>query len=222
MRIAQATGLSRSTVSRILTRLRLNKAKMLDPQPPVVRYEHAAPGDLLHIDIRKLARIVKPGHGITGNPRDETRGAGWEFLYVAIDDRSRIAFTTMMPDEKAASSAAFLRDAVAWFARIGIRVRRVMTDNGPCFYSDLFRDTCRALDLRHLRPASTPRKPTVKPNPSSRPPSASGLTCASIRTPPIASATWPRGPTSTTGTALTAPSTNPCPSPAPASMSTTS
>jgi transposase InsO family protein len=151
VRIAQATGLSRSTVSRILTRLRLNKAKMLDPQPPVVRYEHAAPGDLLHIDIRKLARIVKPGHGITGNPRDETRGAGWEFLYVAIDDRSRIAFTTMMPDEKAASSAAFLRDAVAWFARIGIRVRRVMTDNGPCFYSDLFRDTCRALDLRHLR-----------------------------------------------------------------------
>jgi transposase InsO family protein len=151
VRIAQATGLSRSTVSRILTRLRLNKAKMLEPQIPVIRYEHPAPGDLLHIDIKKLARIVKPGHGITGNPRDETRGAGWEFLYVAIDDRSRIAFTAMMADEKAASSSAFLRDAVAWFARIGICVRRVMTDNGPCFYADLFRDTCRELDLRHLR-----------------------------------------------------------------------
>jgi transposase InsO family protein len=151
MRIAQATGLSRSTVSRILIRLRLNKVRMLEPQIPVIRYEHPAPGDLLHIDIKKLARIVKPGHGITGNPRDETHGAGWEFLYVAIDDRSRIAFTAMMADEKAASSAAFLHDAVAWFARIGIRVRRVMTDNGPCFYADLFRDACRELDLRHLR-----------------------------------------------------------------------
>jgi DNA-directed RNA polymerase subunit H (RpoH/RPB5) len=120
VRIAQATGLSRSTVSRILTRLKLNKAKMLELQPPVVRYEGAAPGDLLHIDIKNLARIVKPGHGITGNPRDETRGAGWEFLYVAIDDRSRIAFTAMMPDEKASAAAGFLRDAVAWFARIGI------------------------------------------------------------------------------------------------------
>jgi transposase InsO family protein len=151
MRIAQATGLSRATVSRILTRRRLNKTRMLEPQIPVVRYEHAAPGDLLHVDIKKLARIVKPGHGITGNPRDETRGAGWEFLYVAVDDHSRIAFTSMMPDEKAASSASFLSQAVAWFARFGIRARRVMTDNGPCFYADRFRDTCSALHLRHVR-----------------------------------------------------------------------
>ena len=151
MRIAQATGLSRSTVSRILTRLRLNKAKMLEPQIPIVRYEHAAPGDLLHIDIKKLARIVKPGHGITGNPQDETRGAGWEFLYVAVDDHSRMAFTAILPDEKAFSAAGFLRQAVDWLARFGIRTRRVMTDNGPCFCSDLFRDTGRALQLRHLR-----------------------------------------------------------------------
>lgn len=151
MRIAQATGLSRSTVSRILTRLRLNKAKMLEPQIPIVRYEHAAPGDLLHIDIKKLARIVKPGHGITGNPQDETRGAGWEFLYVAVDDHSRMAFTAILPDEKAVSAAGFLRQAVDWLARFGIRTRRVMTDNGPCFCSDLFRDTGRALQLRHLR-----------------------------------------------------------------------
>jgi transposase len=151
IRIAQATGLSRSTVSRILTRLRLNKAKMLEPRIPIIRYEHAAPGDLLHIDIKKLARIVRPGHGITGNPRDETRGAGWEFLYVAVHDHSRMAFTAILPDEKAASSASFLRQAVDWFARFGIRTRRVMTDNGPCFYADRFRDTCRALDLRHVR-----------------------------------------------------------------------
>ena len=151
VRIAQATGLSRTTISRILTRLKLNKVKMLEPKIPIVRYEHAAPGDLLHIDIKKLARIVKPGHGITGNPRDETRGAGWEFLYVAIDDHSRIAFTAMMPDEKAVSSASFLGQAVAYFARLGIPISRVMTDNGPCFYADRFRDACRELKIKHIR-----------------------------------------------------------------------
>src|ERR1700744_6356020 len=137
VRIAQATGLSRATVSRILTRLKLNKAKMLEPQAPILRYEHAAPGDMLHIDIKKFARIVKAGHRITGDPRDETRGAGWEFLYVAIDDHSRIAFTAMYPDEKAVSSSDFLRKAVAYFQRFAITVRRVITDNGPCFLSNL-------------------------------------------------------------------------------------
>jgi transposase InsO family protein len=150
VRIAQTTGLSRATVSRILTRLKLNKIRMLDPVP-IVRYEHPAPGDLLHIDIKKLARIHKPGHRLTGNPQDETRGAGWEFLYVAIDDHSRIAFTAMLPDEKAASANAFLRQAVAYFAHLGIPVRRVMTDNGPCFCSFLFAQACRDLALRHIR-----------------------------------------------------------------------
>jgi transposase InsO family protein len=151
VQIAQATGLSRATVSRILTRLKLNKVRMLDPAVPVVRYEHPAPGDLLHIDIKKLARIHKPGHRLTGNPQDETRGAGWEFLYVAIDDHSRIAFTALLPDEKATSSSAFLRQAVAYFAPLGIRVRRVMTDNGPCFCSILFAQSCRDLALKHIR-----------------------------------------------------------------------
>lgn len=152
VRIAQTTGLSRSTVSRILTRLRLNKIRMLDPAVPVVRYEHAAPGDLLHIDIKKLARIHKPGHRITGNPRDETRHAGWEFLYVAIDDHSRIAFTALLPDEKAVSSSAFLRQAVAYFASLGIRIRRVLTDNGPCFCSHAFLAVCHAF---HIQPKRT-------------------------------------------------------------------
>src|SRR5271165_7294629 len=127
VRIAQSTGLSRATVSRILTRLKLNKIKMLEPTVPLVRYELPAPGDLLHIDIKKLARIHKPGHRLTGNPQDETRGAGWEFLYVAIDDHSRIAFTALLPDEKAVSASEFLRQAVAYFARLGITIRRVMT-----------------------------------------------------------------------------------------------
>lgn len=151
VRIAQATGLSRATVSRILVRLKLNKAKMLEPQVPVVRYEHDAPGDLLHLDIKKLARIHKPGHRITGNPQDETRGAGWEFLYVAVDDHSRMAYVAMMPDEKATSASSFLEQAAAYFARHNIRLRRVMTDNGPCFVSDRFRHTCRLLELKHVR-----------------------------------------------------------------------
>jgi transposase InsO family protein len=151
VRIAQTTTLSRSTVSRILTRLKLNKARMLEPAVPIVRYEHAAPGDLLHIDIKKLARIHKPGHRMTGNPQDETRRAGWEFLYVAIDDHSRIAFTAMLPNEQAVSSSDFLRQAITYFARLGIRVRRVMTDNGPCFCSLLFAQVCRQFQIKHIR-----------------------------------------------------------------------
>ena len=151
LRIAAATGLSTATVSRILTRLKLNKVAMIDPKPPPVRYEHAAPGDLLHLDIKKFARIVKPGHRMTGNPRDETRGAGWEFLYVAIDDHSRIAFTALYPDEKAISAADFLARATAYFQRFGITVRRVITDNGPCFLSHLFRDIAESLKIVRKR-----------------------------------------------------------------------
>jgi transposase InsO family protein len=151
VRIAQATGLSRATISRILTRLKLNKIRMLDPAAPIVRYEHAAPGDLLHIDIKKLARIVRAGHRITGDPRDETRGAGWEFLYVAVDDHSRLAFTAMYPNEKAASSIDFLQRATAWFACFGIHIRGLLTDNGPCFYPLQFGGACRTLGITHRR-----------------------------------------------------------------------
>jgi len=151
VRIAQATGLSRATISRILTGLKLNRWKMLEPAAPVLRYEHPAPGDLLHIDIKKLARIVRAGHRITGDPRDETRGAGWEFLYVAVDDHSRLAFTAMYPNEKAVSSIDFLHRATAWFRRFGIHTRRVLTDNGPCFYRLQFGGACRTLDIEHRR-----------------------------------------------------------------------
>jgi transposase InsO family protein len=151
VRIAQQTGLSRATVSRILVGLKLNRAKMLDPVVPVVRYERAVAGELIHVDIKKLARIHKPGHRMTGNPQDETRGAGWEFLYVAVDDYSRLTYVAMMPDEKAISAATFLSQAVAFFQRYRIHVRSVMTDNGPCFCSDRFRDTYRNFQMRHLR-----------------------------------------------------------------------
>jgi transposase InsO family protein len=149
--IARLTGLSRATVSRILTRLKLNKMRMLEPKLPPNRYEYACPGDLVHIDIKKLARIHKPGHRITGNPQDETRGAGWEFLYVAVDDHSRMGYVAMMPDEKAISASRFLSQATGFFARHNIRLRRVMTDNGPCFISDRFKENCQARSLKHIR-----------------------------------------------------------------------
>jgi transposase InsO family protein len=151
VRIAQATGLSRATVSRILRRHKLSRIRDLEPAVPIVRYEHPHPGDLLHLDIKKLARIAKPGHRLTGNPRDETRGAGWELVHVAIDDHSRIAFSDFQPDERAHSTVAFFRAAVAHYARLGITIRRVLTDNAPCYYSRLFADACRQLRIRHLR-----------------------------------------------------------------------
>jgi len=185
--------------SRILTRLKLNKAKMLEPKIPIVRYEHAAPGDLLHIDIKKLARIVKPGHGITGNPRDETRGAGWEFLYVAVDDHSRIAFTAMMPDEKASSSASFLAQAVAYFAPLSIGIRHVMTDNGPFSTPTASAILAGNFKSSTSAPASTPQEPTARRNASSRPPSENGPTPGSTKTPQKEMPASNRGYTNTTG-----------------------
>jgi len=151
VRIAQTTCLSRATVSRILRRHKLSRVRDLEPVIPVRRYEHPHPGDLLHLDTKKLARIAKPGHRLTGDPRDETRGAGWEMLHVAIDDHSRIAFSQFQPDERAVSTVTFLRAAVAYYARFGIRIRRVLTDNAPGYYSDLFAATCHELGIRHLR-----------------------------------------------------------------------
>ena len=151
VQIAQLTGLSRATVSRILTRLKINKIRMLEPKLPPNRYEYPCPGDMLHIDIKKLARIHKPGYRITGNPQDETRGAGWEFLYVAVDDHSRMAYVAMMPDEKASSAGLFLSQAASYFTQYNIQLRRVMTDNGPCFISDRFKAQCMALNARHIR-----------------------------------------------------------------------
>jgi transposase InsO family protein len=158
VRIAQSTALSRPTVSRILRHHQLNRMRDLEPVVPVRRYEHPHPGDLLHLDTKKLARIHKPGHRLTGDPRDETRGAGWEILHVAIDDHSRIAFSQFQPDERAASTVDFLRAAVAYYAHLGIRIRRVLTDNAPCYYSDRFASACQQLGIRHLRTqAYTPR-----------------------------------------------------------------
>lgn len=148
-RIAASLGVSASTVSRVLARAGLSKLSDLQPPEPVRRYEHAAPGELLHIDTKKLGRIERPSHRVTGNRRDSVEGAGWEFLFVAIDDHARIAFTEMYPDERFPSAVTFLRAAVAYYARLGVSVKRLLTDNGSAFRSRAFGVACRDLGIRH-------------------------------------------------------------------------
>ena len=149
LRISQQTGLSRATISRVLRRLKLSRVCDLEPRQAVQRYEHLRPGDMLHLDIKKLGRIAKPGHRVTGNLADRTRRVGWEYVHVAIDDHSRIAFSAIFPDETAASTAAFLSQALAYYARLGIRFRALLTDNGPAYRSRLFARICNRFALKH-------------------------------------------------------------------------
>jgi transposase InsO family protein len=148
-RIAQAIGVSKSTVGRVLARAGLSRLRDLEPSEPVVRYEHAHPGDLIHIDTKKFGRIERMSHRITGNRRDSFDGAGWEFLFVAIDDHARIGFTDMYPDEGKASAAQFLQNTVAYFRSLGVRAKRVLTDNGSAFRSKAFAAACRDLGVKH-------------------------------------------------------------------------
>jgi transposase InsO family protein len=148
-RIAASLGLSKSTVGRVLARAGLSRLRDLEPSEPVVRYEHKRPGDLVHIDTKKLGRIEAPGHRITTDRRDRTPGAGWEYLFVAVDDHARIGFTDLYPDERKASAAQFLENTVAYFRSLGVRVRRVLTDHGPAFRSAPFAKVCRRLGLKH-------------------------------------------------------------------------
>jgi transposase InsO family protein len=151
VRIASEVGVSRSTVGRVLAKSGLSKLSDLDPEEPVVRYERAHPGELLHIDTKKLGRIARIGHRITGNPRDHVRGVGWETVFIAIDDHSRVAFADLAPDETNESAVAFLQAAVSYYAKLGVSVSSVMTDNGSAFKSRAFAEAMRQLGLRHLR-----------------------------------------------------------------------
>jgi transposase InsO family protein len=161
--IAEVLSMPLSTVSAVLSREGLGKRSRLTPIEPPNRYERRAAGELIHIDIKKLGRIVVPGHAITGNRRqhaDRTRvgsptgrpigTAGWEFVHVAIDDYSRLAYAEVLPDETAASAIAFLRRALAFFARHGITVERIMTDNGSAYRAHTHRLACQQLALKHL------------------------------------------------------------------------
>jgi len=148
-RIAQVVGRSVATVSRVLAALDLSSLKALEPKAPVVRYERSAPGEMLHLDTKKLGRIERPSHRVTGNRRDSVDGAGWEVAHVAIDDHSRAGFVQMHADEQKTSAIAFLKAAVAHYAALGVPIQRVLTDNGSAYRSKLFARTCQALGIKH-------------------------------------------------------------------------
>ena len=141
-RIASYMGVSKATVSRVLRRAGLSRLSDLQPEEPVQRYEREVPGELLHIDTKKLGRFDKVGHRITGDRTQRAREIGWDFVFVAVDDNSRVAFTQVYPDETGRSAAAFLRAAGAYFDTLGVPIQRVLTDNGKAFYSASFAEAC--------------------------------------------------------------------------------
>ena len=149
--IARQLAMPRSTVGLVLRRLGLGRLSALEPKAPSLRYEREHPGDMIHIDTKKLGRIDRPGHRVTGNRRDRTRGAGWDYLHVAIDDASRLAYTEILPNERKEAATGFLIRALCWFERHGVTVARVMTDNGSAYLSHLFREICAAAQARHIK-----------------------------------------------------------------------
>jgi transposase InsO family protein len=150
--IAATLGMARSTVGAILRRLGLGKLAALEPKPEVIRYERSAPGEMIHLDIKKLGRFDVEGHRITGDRRKgRSRHAGWDFLHVCVDDASRLAYTEILTSERKEDTTAFLERALAWLSRRGVTVQRVMTDNGSAYRSSLFRQALQAAGARHVR-----------------------------------------------------------------------
>jgi transposase InsO family protein len=149
--IAETLAMPASTVSGILTRIGLGKLWRLEPLEPANRYEKKRPGELVHVDVKKLGRIGRPGHRVNGDRRTRTRGIGWEYVHVAIDDATRLVYVEVLDDEKAVTAVGFLRRAVAHFAGFGIRVERLMTDNGSAYRATIHARACKALGIKHLR-----------------------------------------------------------------------
>lgn len=149
--IAECLGMPLSTVSAILTRIGLGKRSRLEPPEPANRYERRQPGELLHIDVKKLARIDGAGHRVTGSRRGQAKGIGWEYVHICVDDATRLAYVEVLADEKAQTAAGFLRRAVAHFRSFGVRVERVMTDNGSAYRALIHALACKALGIKHLR-----------------------------------------------------------------------
>ena len=148
--IAQQLSVPRSTVSQWLVRLGPGRLDTLEPQPPVRRYEHKRPGSLLHLDTKKLARIVRPGHRIHGDRSIRVSGAGWEYAHVAVDDHSRVAYVEVLEAEDQRTCTSSLRRAAEFFAHHRVAIRRVMTDNGPGYRSKRFNHLCAQLGDRHI------------------------------------------------------------------------
>ena len=158
--IAECLAMALSTVSAVLKRIGLGKLSRLEPPEPPNRYERKRPGELIHVDVKKLARISRrgAGHRFTGHRRSQFKvgpkrlgATGWEFVHVCVDDATRLAYVEVLADERGESAAGFLRRAVEWFRSMGIRVERVMSDNGSCYRSAVHAIACRELGIRHLR-----------------------------------------------------------------------
>jgi transposase InsO family protein len=158
--IADCLGMALSTVSAVLLRIGLGKLSRLEPPEPPNRYERARPGELIHVDVKKLGRILAAGHRVTSTRASQKKTrrarkrvglAGWEFVHVCVDDATRLAYVEVLSDERATTAAGFLRRAVAFYRSHGIRVQRVMSDNGACYRSSIHALACRTLGIRHLR-----------------------------------------------------------------------
>jgi transposase InsO family protein len=160
--IAVKLGMPLATVSRWLKRIGLGKRSRLEPPEPPNRYERARPGELVHVDVKKLGRFRRPGHRVTGRgghhrvtqTTEAGRGrgvVGWDFVHVCVDDATRIAYVEVLGDERGATAAGFLERAVRWFGERGIEIERVMSDNGSCYVSTAHAEACARLRLRHLR-----------------------------------------------------------------------
>jgi transposase InsO family protein len=151
--IAAEVGVSAATISRILKRLGLNRLSALEPAEPIRRYERATPGEIVHIDIKKLGKFNRIGHRVTGERmgQSKSRGIGWEYVHLAIDDHSRLAYSEILPDEKRGSCLRFLFNALRFFRSLGVKVERIMTDNGSSFRSRRYATALRRLKIKHLR-----------------------------------------------------------------------
>jgi len=149
--IAKVVGVSASTAARVCRAAGLSRLKQLDAPPTPIRYERERPGELIHVDIKRLGRFDRPGHRVTRRRSYGSPKQGFEFLHVATDDASRATYAEILPDECAASAVTFLSNAVAWFARVGVTVERVMTDNGSAYVSHRFGAFCNGINVRHKR-----------------------------------------------------------------------
>jgi transposase InsO family protein len=152
--IAQRLGMPPSTVHAVLRREGLARLSMLEPKPAIRRYERERPGELVHLDTKPLGRIGRIGHRIHGDRTTRVRGIGWEYVHVAIDDASRLAYVEVRSDQKGETAVAFFERARRWFAKRRISIERVLTDNGSCYVCRRFRQTLKRHEIRHLRTRS--------------------------------------------------------------------
>ena len=149
-RIAESLRMPERTVRAVLARHGASKLPPIDAQEPKQRYERPAPGELIHIDVKKLGKIGRPGHRVNGDRTTRSRGIGWEFVHVCVDDCTRLAYVEVLADERTDTVVGFLKRAIAHFAELGVIVERLMTDNGSAYRSHAHAAACRALGIRHL------------------------------------------------------------------------